>query len=405
MSRQKGIDYKKYPVLFVDDEEAALFGFTALYKDEFTIFTAPNGRGALEILKSHPEIAMIISDQRMPGMTGVELLYQARLISPEAVRMLITAYTELEVVIEAINTGNVYRFISKPYHEEELRFAIRQGIERTFLMKERDALFAEKIEALKKVARSNRLNAVGVLAAGMAHEINNPLVAINTFLEILPEKLDELVEGKAQKIDKEYWEEFHGVAWSETKRIQSLIGQLLNYAKTTDQDELVLMEVDLNDLIRGIVSLLQNEAKKKGTDFEFFLHPELPRGKMDREKMRQVILNLVLNSIQATQSGKITLRTSLKGDEQGSSYFEVQIADTGSGISEENLNKLFNPFYTTKETEGTGLGLMTCHHIIDQHRGSIDIESKIGKGTTATARIPLDPLKFDRRKSDRRVES
>ncbi|HEY5600418.1 MAG TPA: response regulator, partial [Candidatus Manganitrophaceae bacterium] len=184
-------DYKNYPVLFVDDEEMSVIGFAEQYNRDFTIFTAQSGNEALDLLQKHPEIALIITDQRMPGMSGVELLTQARIIAGEVVRMLITAYTDMDVVVEAINKGNVYRYINKPYNEEDLRFAVMQGIERYFLLRERDRLYAEKVEALKRVSRANRLTAIGILAAGMAHEINNPMVGISTFLQMLPKKRTE----------------------------------------------------------------------------------------------------------------------------------------------------------------------------------------------------------------------
>jgi two-component system probable response regulator PhcQ len=188
---QQALQYKDYPILFVDDEEMALVTFTAQYKRDFTIFTAKGGKEALDFLHEHPEIALIVSDQRMPGMSGVELLQRAMQIAPDAVRVLITAYTDMDVVIEAINTGNVYRYVSKPYNEDDLRYSIMQGIERYYLIRERDRLYAEKIDTLKRISRTNRLTAIGILAAGMAHEINNPLVAISTFLQMLPEKLKE----------------------------------------------------------------------------------------------------------------------------------------------------------------------------------------------------------------------
>jgi len=196
----KDIEHKGYPILYVDDEELALQTFKFQFGNEFTIYTAKNSEEGLQVLNTE-EIAVVITDQRMPKISGVELLTQTMSTHPDVVRILITAYTDLEVVIQAINAGNVYRYISKPYNEEEVRTIIRQGIEHYYLVKERDRLYAEKIETMRKIARANRLSAMGILAAGMAHEINNPLVAISTFLQMLPHKYAE-----ASK-DKEYWEE------------------------------------------------------------------------------------------------------------------------------------------------------------------------------------------------------
>lgn len=394
---KKDFPYKDYPVLFVDDEEMALTTFRGLYRRDFTVYTANSGKEAVEVLKNHPELALIVTDQRMPGVTGVELLAEALQIVPDAVRILLTAYTDMDVVVEAINTGNVYRYVNKPYNEDELRHTIVQGIERFFLIRERDRLYAEKIEALKRVSRTNRLTAIGILAAGMAHEINNPLVAISTFLQMLPEKI------KEEERDSDYWDGFYNISIKETERIRVLIGQLLNYSKTAEQGDLLLKDVEVNQTIEDVVMFLSSEARKKEVRFELKLMPDLPPGKMDAEKIQQVILNLIINSIHATRNGTITLSTSMVQDDEGRDYLKVVVADTGAGISEENLHRLFNPFFTTKEAEGSGLGLMTCYHIIEEHRGSVDVRSELGKGTAVSFQIPVDPLKHERRTDERRL--
>jgi signal transduction histidine kinase len=310
--------------------------------------------------------------------------------------MLMTAYSEMELVIEAINRGNIYRYITKPYNDEELKQILIQGIERFYLIKERDRLYAEKIETLKKVARTNRLTAIGILAAGMAHEINNPLVAIKTFLQMIPQKYQDEIK------DEDFWEKFHKVAMDETNRIQLLISHLLRYSKVPEEEGLHLSEVDLNALLRETLTFLDNEAKKKGLIIRQELDGALPPCYVDQEKIRQVFLNILLNAIHATSKGYILVTTSFDSDPDKMPLFHVSIQDTGVGISEENLNKLFNPFFTTKQNEGTGLGLMMCHHIIDEHRGTIDVKSELGKGTIMTLHVPINPSEYNRRKTDRK---
>ncbi len=391
----EALRYKDYPILFVDDEEMALVTFKNLFKKEFTIHTAGSGGAALELIEKHPELALIVSDQRMPDMTGIELLRRISVKRPNLIRMLITAYTEIELVIDAINRGKVYRYITKPYNEEELKQTLKQGIERYYLVKERDRLYAEKIETFKKMAQANRLTAIGILAAGMAHEINNPLVAINTFLQMIPKKYDEEVK------DEEFWDKFYAVALGETHRIQMLISQLLHYSKAPEEEGLKLNGVNINDLLYETITFIDNEAKKKGLTIRQDFEPDLPLCYVDREKIRQVFLNILLNAIQATHEGYIRVKTSADFDKKDHAFFHVAVEDTGVGIAEENIQKLFNPFFTTKQNEGTGLGLMMCHHIIEEHRGSIDVHSELGKGTTMTIHLPINLTEFNRRKSDR----
>lgn len=380
-------------MLYVDDEELALEAFKLQFGEEFAIYTAQNSDEALRILDSE-EIAVVVTDQRMPRISGVELLKQVKSIHPDVVRVLITAYTDLEVVIQAINTGNVYRYISKPYNEIEVRAILRQAIEHYYLVKERERLYAEKIETMRKIARANRLSAMGIMAAGMAHEINNPLVAISTFLQMLPHKYTE------KSRDQEYWGELYGVAVREVERIRQLVHQLLSYSKSSQPEK--FEPNSINDILQEMVLFIENEAKKKGIQIKREFGADLPAGLMDRNRMKQVFLNLLLNAVQATErGGTITISSRQTGEDEENQFLEVAISDTGHGISQKNLEKLFTPFFTTKENEGSGLGLMTCHHIVDEHRGTIDVHSELGKGTTFTIRLPLNPSKYDRRKADR----
>jgi two-component system sensor histidine kinase HydH len=123
----------------------------------------------------------------------------------------------------------------------------------------------------------------------------------------------------------------------------------------------------------------------------------------DPDRIKQVLLNLLLNALQATgRGGTITITSAPINENANDRFIRLTVADTGAGISAENLEKLFTPFFTTKGREGSGLGLMTCHHIVDQHRGSIDVESQLGAGTTFRLNVPVDPRIYDRRRAERK---
>jgi signal transduction histidine kinase len=390
----EGLNYTAYPILFVDDEKLACEVFKAQFSDQFTIYTATSGMEALEIV-DHQEIAVVISDQRMPEMTGNVLLARVREAKPDTVRMIITAYADIEAAIDAINNGEVYRYVGKPYDETELRNILQQGIERYFLIKERERLTAEKIESMRKIARANRLSAVGTLAAGVAHEINNPLVAISTFMQMAPER--------RTTDDKEFWSDLYQIAIREVNRIRDLVAELLAFSKFTGEGGLALTDVRVNDLAQEMVKFIEPEARKKNVKIKTELKTTLPAVQWDPDRIKQVLLNLLLNALQATdQGGTITVRSEFIEESPKDRFVRLEVADTGAGIPSENLEKLFSPFFTTKGREGSGLGLMTCHHIIDQHRGSIDVESQLGVGTTFQLNLPLDPRTYDRRKAERK---
>jgi len=389
------LDYKAYPILYVDDEPYALETLQRQFKHEFTILTAPSGAKGLEMLAER-NVALVLSDQRMPDMVGTQFLAKVRIGHPEAVRMLLTAYSDLESVVDAINLGNVCRYLTKPYDEREVRMAFREGIERYVLVKERDRLYAEKLETMKRVARANRLSAVGTLAAGLAHEINNPLVPISTFLQMLPAKREE------SQPDPEYWDSLYQVTVKEVERIRGLIRQLLTYAKFTGEADLTLEPVDLNALVQQMVLFLDSQARAKRVAVTVAPDRELPPLWMDAERIKQVFLNLLLNAIQAMPDGGTVTVTTRATTVRGVPHAEIGIVDTGVGIPAEHIEKLFTPFFTTKGHEGSGLGLLTCHQVVDEHRGTIQVTSEVNRGTTFTVRVPVDPRGWNRRREGRR---
>ncbi len=389
------LDYKAYPILYVDDEPHALETLRRQFRREFTILTASSGAEGLDLMGTHA-VALVLSDQRMPDMAGTQFLARVRTAYPETVRMLLTAYSDLESVVDAINLGNVCRYLTKPYDEREVRMAFREGIERYVLVKERDRLYAEKIETMKRIARANRLSAVGTLAAGLAHEINNPLVPISTFLQMLPAKRQD-----AQQ-DEEYWGRLYQVTLKEVQRIQGLIRQLLSYAKFTGASELKLEQSDLNALVTHMATFLEPQARSRGVSIEVKTDPSLKPAQMDQERMKQVFLNLMLNGIQAMPSGGTLTVSTRAVTVRSAPHAEIRVTDTGVGIQPEHLEKLFTPFFTTKGHEGSGLGLLACHQVVDEHRGTISVESEVGRQTTFIVAVPLDPLHFDRRRANRR---
>ncbi len=139
----ESVPYKNYPVLFVDDEEMAVVTFQRLFKNDFTIYTALNGEQAIEVLEAHPEIALIATDQRMPKVSGLELLIHVAEKYPAIINILITAYSDMALIIKAVNCGNLYRYIAKPYEEPFLKRTIMDGLNRYHQFNERELFFAK----------------------------------------------------------------------------------------------------------------------------------------------------------------------------------------------------------------------------------------------------------------------
>ena len=253
---------------------------------------------------------------------------------------------------------------------------------------------AQLIENLKKtrkvMVRADRLAGIGTLAAGIAHEIRNPLVAIKTSAQLLPERYD----------DEEFRTYFSTVVSSEIDRVSKKINDLLEYAKPSGP---FFQQENLNDVINGMVAFVKTEAYKKELTIETTFSQNLPTITVDKEQMKQVFLNLLLNAIQSTpEKGKISITTRNRPKTNGQAEsVQVEISDTGAGIPEEDLEKIFTPFFTTKAS-GSGLGLAMTHQIVEEHEGTIDVQSKINQGTTFTITLPVNPLIFKQNKNDAR---
>jgi two-component system NtrC family sensor kinase len=228
--------------------------------------------------------------------------------------------------------------------------------------------------------RADRLSSLGMLTAGLAHEIRNPLVAIRTFTQLLPERYD----------DPEFRDVFHGLALKEVDRICGLINDLLSFARPSRPK---VAEENLNDVIDVVARMLENQAKDKNVKITREFSADLPKAWFDREQLKQVFMNLILNAIQAMRDGGslvIATRVSSDGDSNSSRRcVQVEIRDTGIGIPEENLERIFDPFFTNKEG-GSGLGLAISHQIIQEHGGRILVRSKIKEGTSFFVNLPLE---------------
>src|SRR5260370_26146954 len=180
-------DYKKFAVLYVDDEEKSLKYFTRAFEDQFRIFTAANAQDGLKILEAHKdEIGVLMTDQRMPGEKGVWLLEKARQLRPRIIRMLATAFSDMEAAIAAVNTGAIYRYITKPSHPPQLETTLKRGLEFFIVQRERDQLLKEKMSVLHNMMIADRIVSLGLLAAGLSHHIRNSLSAVQTIPDLAP---------------------------------------------------------------------------------------------------------------------------------------------------------------------------------------------------------------------------
>jgi two-component system sensor histidine kinase HydH len=275
-------------------------------------------------------------------------------------------YTELFLFLLI---GSVTGVMSQMERKQRTRYEeslLRLDESHRKLKDQTDILFQTE----EQLRRADRLSALGELSAAMAHEIRNPLGSIKGAVEILRDDYG--------PDDSKY--EFIQILLKETDRLNLIVQEFLGFARPKKPE---FQQADLNEAIESVLTLIALEAKKAGVNIEKRLDPSIGMCNLDMNLIRQAILNLVLNAIQAMERGGVlTIVSTLRGE-----MIEITVADTGIGISEENRKKLFSPFYTTKKY-GTGLGLAIAYRIIENHRGTIEVTSKPGKGTTFRVKIP-----------------
>jgi len=277
-----------------------------------------------------------------------------------------------------VSKGNLSPEIG-PISKDELGVLQQTFTDMIASLKERDE--RRKAAAENRLLQSEKQASVGRLAAGVAHEINNPLTGVLTFTRILLRRKDLNDESRA------YLEK---IAES-TVRVRDIVKGLLDFSRQTTLDR---EPTEINKLVNSAVSLMENQALIKGVGITFHPGENLPMLTLDRNQIQGVVFNMIINAIDAMEpGGTITISTgiSLSASDTGRKGVEIPITDMGCGIPSEHLDKLFDPFFTTKEVgKGTGLGLAVSYGIVQRHGGTIRVQSEVGRGSTFTIWLPIE---------------
>jgi signal transduction histidine kinase len=238
-----------------------------------------------------------------------------------------------------------------------------------------------RVESIQAIARAEKLAAVGRLAAGVVHEINNPLATIAACAESLENRLKEGAFKESPELED--FQEYLSLIRDEAFRCKNITNSLLDFSRARSSNRVPL---DVNSIIKSSLKLLEHQKRRENISIQLELEKSLPFIKADEGQIQQCIIALATNAIDAMPNGGIlTFRTFTKSNKV---FIEVQ--DTGHGISSENLPKIFEPFFTTKEIgKGTGLGLAVCYGIVAEHQGKLTVRSKPGEGSTFTMSFPI----------------
>ncbi|MDA8104758.1 MAG: response regulator [Nitrospiraceae bacterium] len=350
---------KKIKILIVDDNiDTVELLKKRLHTEGYTTVEAFDGEECLsQVDACNPDL--IVLDLMMPKLNGLEVCQ--RLKSEENTRyipiIMLTAKGEVEDRVKGLETG-ADDYLAKPFDYKELSARVR-------------SLLAMK-ESREKLAEEEKSEALGQMIDEVAHEVRNPLVSIGGFARRVYQNLP------AGNPNRKYME----MIIEDVARIENMVRQLVELQTSSIS---YLESVDINEIITNVLRLFDREFEEKAIDVDTELMENAPVMRADREQMGKAIANLVKNAIEAmdgdTRVLKVTTGT-------GEGRMEIRISDTGKGISRDKLKNIFDPLYTSK-IYGPGLGLTFTLKIIEEHRGTISVESEQGKGTSVTVRLPL----------------
>jgi signal transduction histidine kinase len=370
-------------VLLVDDEPGILKVLGISLADRgYRVLTAESGEEALRLFhEARPEV--ILTDIKMPGMDGIELLKIIKEESPNTEVIMITGHGEMELAIQSLK-HDASDFITKPIHDEALDIALRRAIEK-LSYKSKLKEYTENLEKLveeksRKLVEAERFAAVGQTVAGLAHAIKNITAGLTGGMYVLEKGID--LENRTYL--SQGWQMIKG----NVQKIKGVAVDLLNYAKEREPE---YQFCDPNGPAREVCDLMLSRAAEMGVALKIAPAQSLPHAWFDREGIHRVLLNLVTNAIDActdiscaSKTCEVSLRTSKP---QGWAV-EYEVMDNGCGMDEETRKKIFQVFFSTKGSRGTGLGLMIAKKIVDEHGGVIDLSSEKGNGTVFRVRLP-----------------
>ena len=386
------VNYRQFILLYVDDEEMSLKGFARAFGDQFQILTANSAEEGLRLIEQHPDqIAVLMTDQRMPGHKGVWLLEQARRTHSRILRILVTAYADIDAAVQAVNSGAIYKYVHKPWDPPALETLLRRALEFFALQRERDQLLKEKTALLRNMMIADRLVSLGLLAAGLSHHIRNALVSVKTFLDLAPSKLAEEGVDPATLQQPEFWGDYLDSVQGQIDRINRLLRDLWLASETPSFEFKDL--VRLHDIVEMAQGRLALRLQEKGIVIDNQVPTDLPPLTVDHKRFARLFDLLLEDELVSLPAGsRITFRARADLTDSAEPWVRVELEDNGPGLPEDELRFLFNPFVARNQSPSEyGIRLMTCFFIVHQHGGKIIARSSGQKGTTFVLRLPLHP--------------
>ena len=369
-------------VLVIDDEMGPRESLRMLLKPNYQVHTADSVERGLELLNEKKPDA-IVMDIRMPGMTGIEGLRRIRQIDPHLSVIMLTGFGALETAKEALRLG-ANDYISKPFDAREMREVISRNVERTRLHRTSENAASEIKELnnrlLQELAQKERLASLGQASAEFVHDIGNPLTIVWGYVQLLAKKLEDSENKDTSNGSNKDLE----IIEQNVRLCRDLLTMWQSYGSS---DAAPHRPVSISEIVAEVVKSVGAMAKESSVKLSCDLTDDPCSLNGDAVQITRAIQNVIINAIQASTEAKGTIEVScIRKD----FYVDVRVADTGHGIQPEQISKIFDPYFTTKQGKsGTGLGLYITKKVIEDHSGSIKVDSTARVGTTITIRLPL----------------
>jgi len=364
-------------ILVVEDDLAMRDGVCEILEMAgYCVSVASNGREALQRLEDTPP-ELIISDIMMPEMDGYRFYQQVRADDRwlPVPFIFLTAKGERADVLRGKSMG-VDDYLTKPFDPEELLVAVESKLGR---MRQLQATAREQMQLLSnQLTRTDRMVTVGQLVTEFAHEIRNPLTAITAYAQFVQRRMARREPETAQDMER---------IVHQAKRIARMAESILEYSR---KEPLETRETDIHHLLDEVLAFIAFRLERRGIVVEKQYDPSVPIVVVDPDQLEQVLLNIIINAAHAMETGGTLTVTTAWLDDMEPPTLRISFRDTGVGIAHEHMERLFEPFFTTRPPgQGTGLGLYVCQNVMEKHGGHITVDSQLGKGSTFHVHLPV----------------
>jgi signal transduction histidine kinase len=384
---------RRHRFLVVDDEPDMLDSIRRLFRRDYDLFMALSTDEAYTILENE-EIHIVMSDQRMPELSGVEFLTEVKRRYPAAVRMLFTGYGDVNAVIDSINQGNVYRYIHKPFDPAELRVVVRQAAERYDMLAERERMLTELAKQNEQLRSLDRMKNAFIEVVN--HELNTPTAIILGYASLL--QRDTLLNDSVTRLKAV------GGIKSSGMRLKSISEKIAKMMASESLSlDLHLEPIDARVLVNGIVAELEPVLTMRNQSLEVKTGSAPLVLQAERAYLYDLLMNLVVNAIKFSPDGSTIWMTAGPNELEGRPAIEFRVRDEGIGIPDEDRDQIFNTFFGTFrsqhhssgdfgfEQRGLGLGLAIVKRFAEMHGGTVSFESQVEEGTEFQVLLPVEP--------------